>query len=360
MTTAALIALAACSTDPNQQQNKTPTAHQTLTKPGQTAIIAGDYRINKDPVDGAFAVRTSAYSNGGLTVAADGSLYVPVSYGYRSGRIARITTDGHLHLLPFSTIANQVATSGEALWLMTSAASGTDLVHVALSTNKETPYFGWHSRYGDHPTVLDASGDELPQAEQRRLDAYWGNSALGLRADTKPIIASNNGELFEALGDGKLKQWEPKGYSGALTKVRGGEKFDTTAVASDQKGGLLVLGRKGLIRIPTSSKAHGITFPNSDAGVPPWTSAIDLNDGSVLLLGGVADTNPAPRPTRIRPDGRLEPLDWGAYKYCGSFDSTLAIVGSADVRGAARRPDGSIVVNDLNCGQVYAFSMPSQ
>jgi hypothetical protein len=260
--------------------------------------------------------------------------------------------------MPFRTIANRIEVRGDNLWLMTSANAGIDLVKVSLATNGETPYFGWNSRFGKQPIVLDGSGNRLSEAEQRKLDHHWGDSAFGLRGGT-PIIANKRGELFESLGKGTLRRWDPQGYSAALREVTNKKYFSPTSIANDHSGGLVILGRQGLIRIPATGTARGIIFPNSVTELPPWNSVIELDDGSIILLGGASTTKPTPHPARVRPDGVLERLNWGGEKYCNGFDGTLAIVGSAEIGGVGKRPDGTIVVNDLSCGQIYAIQLPA-
>lgn len=83
-----------------------------------------------------------------------------------------------------------------------------------------------------------------------------------------------------------------------------------------------------------------------------------LTDGSILLLGGTSAFQREPRPTLVRPDGRLVKLALGGPQWCDQFDGTLAAVVSANPGGLARMPNGDYVLNDKNCGRIYRFRLP--
>jgi hypothetical protein len=320
-------------------------------------IIAGDYRAYKYPVDGSYAVRSDASSPGGLAVGPDGSVYFPISLR-DEGRIAHVTADGRMHILPFNTIAKQIDVKNGSLWLMSSYSDGFSLTKGSLANSHETLYVGWRSQAGNNLSAVSWSGKLLPKQQQADLNAFWANSVFGLRADGVPIIASNRAQLFEALGHGKLRQWEPNGYTAAVRKVSSLNGFKPLVINQDNAGGIVVLGREGLIRVPSTGAAKGIRFPANASRLPPWTAVTPLEDHSLLLLGGVSATHNTPRPTKVLSDGTLQPLSWGGPQKCDEFNGTLAAVSSSQPGGVSRRPDGVIVLSDMKCDRVYAFRLP--
>jgi hypothetical protein len=328
------------------------------TKPGEVVIIAGDYRNNEDPVDGTYAVQANASSLGGLAVGPDGSVYFPIPISDQ-GRIARVTPDGRFHILPFETIAKQIAVEDESLWLMSSYSDGFSLTRISMPDNKKTLYVGWHSQAGNNLKVVPSPGKAITKKQRQELEGYWANSVFSLRSDGAPIIASSRGELFESLGDGKLQRWDPPGYKNALDQIAKDQQLKPLAMSQDGNGGLAILGRSGIVRIPSAGTAQVIKFPPSTANFPPWSSMAPLDGGSILLLGGVSAMQDTPRPTRVLPNGTLELLPWGSSKRCDEFDGTLSTIGSLEPGGAGRRPDGSIVVSDRQCDRVYAFRPPN-
>jgi hypothetical protein len=322
-------------------------------------IIAGDYRAYKDPVDGSYAVRSNASSPGGLAVGPDGSIYFPISMRDEE-RIARVTTDGRMHVLPFNTIAKQIAVKNGSLWLMSSYSDGFSLTKGSLADSHETLYVGWHSHKGDNLSAVSRFGKSLAKQQQADLNRFWANSVFALRGDGAPIIASSRAQLFEALGHGKLRQWEPNGYTAAVRKISNINGFTPLGINEDNAGGIIVLGREGLIRVPSTGVAKGIRFPANTSQLPPWATATPLADGSLLLLGGVSAMQDTPRPTKVLASGTLQPLSWGGPQQCDEFNGTLASVASAEPGGAGRRPNGIFIVSDKKCDRIYAFRLPAR
>jgi hypothetical protein len=293
-----------------------------------------------------------------LAVGSDGSVYFPVRKSQES-HIARVASDRRLKILPFETIANRLAIRANILWLMTSSSQGIDLERVDLSNYSRVTYFGWKSRLGEQPISLDPSGKVLPKDEQRRLEGHWANSTFGLRNDGVPIIVSGEGRLFEAVGEGRLRSWQPHGYASALERITGEQDLEPYAVSlNTEDDSLTILGRKGVLSVPLNGLSTSIAFPKSIPAAKSWTAAVSLADGSVLLLGGNKSFPQRPNPTRLSPNGKLSALSWGNWTDCDNFDGSLAVIGSAYPGSVARRPDGSLVMNDNRCGRVYAFKMP--
>ncbi|MFC4912386.1 hypothetical protein [Actinomadura gamaensis] len=355
-TTAAASLLAACSTDHHPARFE-PTPRPG--RPGEAVVIAGEYRVNRDPKDGEFAVRSSAYSDGGLAVTAAGRPYFEVAFG-EQGRIARIERDGRLTLLSLGELPDQLAADTGALWLLRSVG-GLSLVRASLSDLTQTVYARWRSQgKPDLMKVTNHDGRPFGAAEQAALSRDWLGSKLVLRGDGVPILVNQKGALFEARGGGELRAWNSGDYVMALRAVTptGGD-FTVTAAGSDGRGGLVVVGRTGLIRVPREAPASAVPFPESARSQPPWTAVTSMQDGSLLLLGGVDASHRTPRPVLVRSDGSLLLLNWGGPKWCDQFDGTSAAVASAVPGGVGRLPNGDLVLSDKNCGRVYEFRPPS-
>ncbi|MFC6933093.1 hypothetical protein ACFQHO_23960 [Actinomadura yumaensis] len=311
------------SEKPKDAFNPTPKP----TRLGQVVTIAGDYKVRGEPRDGEYALRTSAYGDGGLAIGGDGTPYFGVLSGGDS-RIAHVDSTGRLATWKLGNIPNQLDVQGDALWLM-SSFSGLDLTRVSLKTLKQEVYVSWKSRLPGRLAVKSPSGRPIADDERSRLDRYWAGSRFVLRSDGVPVLVSKAGDLFEVAQHGELRQWHPSGYESALRKASGGKILDPTFATRDRSGGLILLGRRGLVRVPRDAGASGVAFPESTAKLPPWTGAAALNDGSILLLGGTTATGHTPRPTLEKPDGTMVRLDWGAPRSCAEFDGSLAVIGSA-------------------------------
>ena len=94
-------------------------------------------------------------------------------------------------------------------------------------------------------------------------------------------------------------------------------------------------------------------------GLPDWSAALPVDDGSTLLLGGTSAVQPSPRPGLVRPDGRLEVLSYGKRLICDDFDGSMAVLASADLVAAGRLKNGDYVVVDQSCGRTYRVRLPS-
>ncbi|MEV4676191.1 hypothetical protein AB0K34_31485 [Actinomadura sp. NPDC049382] len=330
-----------------------PTPHPT--HPAQAVVIAGSPELNRDPRDGEFALRSSAYGGGGLAVSRDGTLYYRVYHG-REGRIVRLGKDGRIQLRAVDIAADQMFVQGNDLWLL-AAKSGLAVTKVALTDWKQSPIIEWTAPSAT-VEVAGVNGAALPEKEARGLYRDWSGAKFFARADGTPIVVSRAGRMFEVVGSGTLREWSPPGYSEALAKVAAGGGLRPEDAVTDQNGQTILLGRAGLLYVPRTGKARYVRFPASTAALPPWSAMIALGNGDVLLLGGTTPTQTTPRPTIVRADGRMERLSWGGFKWCPGAGGGLATIASALPGGVVRRADGTIVLNDRRCGQVYAFKLP--
>ncbi|WP_157430364.1 hypothetical protein [Actinomadura macra] len=353
---ALLAALGACTTGEGGPSFN-PTPHPT--RPGQVVIIAGDPALNRDARDGEFALRSSAYGGGGLAVSSDGTVYYRVYFG-REGRVVRLGRDGRVQLNAVDVVAEQMIANGHDLWLLGSGP-GIAITKVSFTDWRETRIVDWTTRVASKTLkVVDASGTSFSRHEMDELYRDWSGAKIFLRADGTPVIVSTSGRLFEVRGPEKFQEWTPPGYVKALAGVIGGGGFQPQDTVTDEQGQSILLGRTGILYIPRDRPARHVRFPASMATLPPWSAITVTGQESVLLLGGTTTTQSAPRPTLIRADGRMERLDWGTFKRCPGADGTLAAVASALPGGVVRTSDGTIVMNDRRCGQIYAFKLPEK
>lgn len=353
---AVLMALGACTNDKASPDfNPTPKP----TRPGQVVVIAGNPAINRDPRDGQYALQSSAYGGGGLAVSVDGTIFYRVYYS-REGRIVRLGKDGRVALNVVNIVPDQMFIRGNDLWLV-GANSGLAVTRVSISDWKQERIIQWDARTRlKGVEVVDHSGMPFSVDELKRLYADWKGAKMVIRADGTPVVVARSGRLFEILGPQRLREWIPAGYAQALGKVADDKQFDPEDAVLDDEGDLILLGAKGIVHIPRAEVARQVRFPESVAKLPPWTAVTPLGQGSVLLLGGTTATQNTPRPTIVRPDGRLELLSWGSFRWCAGSDGTLAAVASALPGGVVRRNDGTLLLNDKRCGQVYAFRLPDR
>ncbi|QKW39638.1 hypothetical protein HUT06_41080 [Actinomadura sp. NAK00032] len=330
-----------------------PTPHPT--HPAQAVVIAGSPELNKDPRDGEFALRSSAYGGGGLAVSSDGTLYYRVYHG-REGRVVRLGKDGRIQLHAVDIAADQMFVQGNDLWLL-AAKSGLAVSKVALSDWEQSPVIEWTAQSAT-VKVLGANGVALSKGDARRLYRDWTGAKFFARPDGTPIVVSRAGRMFEVTGPEVLREWSPPGYAEALAKVAAGKGLRPEDAVTDEDGQSILLGRAGLLYIPRTGKARYVRFPASAAALPPWSAVIGIGNGDALLLGGTTPIRTTPRPTIVRADGRMERLSLGGFKWCPGGGGGLTTIASALPGGVVKRADGTIVLNDRRCGQVYAFKLP--
>jgi hypothetical protein len=367
---AVLATLTACDQSTSKPDfNPTPKP----TRPGQAVIIAGDSRLNGDPEDGEYAVRTSANSTGGLAAAADGSIYFPVLDGPQH-TLARITKDGRLHRLPYQTEADRLAISGDTLWLMSSGSAWLNLESVPLSRllkndpnlirdlrdGKWPKYLQASDRQGKPPVIMDGEERSRRSADQPRKASEWGDVGLVLRSDGSPIVVSRAGELFQALGDNKVRRWSPPGYAAALKKASNGSQFEFIGANGDGHGNIAILGKSGMVHLPASGAVSSTIFPEPKGPLQRWTSALPLSNGSTVLLGSESSSDEQPQPGLVTSAGQMYTLAWGKDIHCREFDGSLAAIRSAYPGGISRLSDGSYALYNRSCSQIYAFRLPER
>ncbi|CND66122.1 Uncharacterised protein [Mycobacterium tuberculosis] len=347
---ALLAALSACT---HQTATFNPTPHPT--HPGQVVVIAGSPENFSPPRDGEYAIKSGAQSDGGLAVdPATGQIYYRLAGG-TPPRVARIERDGRISTFHIHNPGDQLAIASGELWIMSSAKADR-LSRMSLSDLRERDVL--RSDEGRKMTILGPSGRRLAPDEQRKLDRSWKGSRFTIRGDGMPVIASRTGDLFEVVGDGKVREWEPEGYETALREIGGTDDLRPRDMAPDGPRGLIILGIRGLIRVSPDRPAEAVRFPEAAEDLPPWSAVTPLTGGSALLLGGTSAFQREPRPTLVRPDGRLVKLALGGPQWCDQFDGTLAAVASADPGGLARMPNGDYVLSDKNCGRIYRLRLP--
>jgi hypothetical protein len=357
--------LTACSPGVDKSPSSIPVpVNPTPAGPGRVVVIAGSDTGAWYSSDGQYAVHTRLPSLGGVAAGPDGSIYFAAEI-HQSGRILRVTPDGRLHLLKPDGLADgsrdapQLAVRGKTLWYMgKSPIDGVELLRISLPEGRSARYFS-SEEIARNPRITDSAGVSLPQNELKRLKPSWSSSAFGLRWDGVPIVVHESGQLFEALGGGKLRRWDPPGYSQALRDAIEPEPFNDTLHPSkiivDRHGGLTVVGGVGIIRIHRHGPAKGFRYHRSSNGkeiVYQPGDATTLPDGSVLLISG-PDSRGISTMAEAAPDGTLRKVLWENGRSCAT--TTTNITPDA----IARRPDGNYVAPDLSCGRVYAFRMPN-
>jgi hypothetical protein len=320
-------------------------------------VIAGAPDLNRDPRDGEYALRSSAYGPGGLAVSRDGTIYYRV-YHDDDGRVVRLGKDGRIQLNAVGIAADQLLVHGNDLWLL-AAKSGMAITKISLADWRQTPIIDWTTQAAAATIdVTGTLGTSISDGAKRELYSEWSGGRIFLRADGTPIIVSGAGRLFEVMGPGRLREWSPPGYAKALSGLTKGKRLRPADATIDENGQVTLLGRAGLLYIPRTGRARYIRFPSSAAAFPPWSAMITAGHGDVLLLGGTTATQRTPHPTIVRGDGRMEHLSWGAFKWCPGTSGGLSTIASALPGGIVRREDGVILMNDRRCGQIYAFKLP--
>ncbi|MFC5750361.1 hypothetical protein [Actinomadura rugatobispora] len=326
------------------------------TRPGQVVIIAGDHTVERDPRDGEVALKTSAYTDGGLAVAGDGVVYFQVSHR-NGGRIARLERDGTISLMKLGNVPNQLALHGGLLWVF-SSYRGLDLAKVDRKSLSQSTVIAWKTASGEKLRVVSEEGRTLSSRERVEVDRYWPGSRFAVRDDGNPMVVSRRGDLYEAT-DGILRRWKPPGYEEALARVAGEEEFGPTDIRSDGKGGLILLGSRGVIRLPRDGRAVEASLATRKGEKSPYVVAVPYNNDSLLLLGEPVGVDRRPASALLKRDGTVESLAWGRPRVlCEDFDGSMTAIAAASPGGAARRPDGSIVISDKFCGRVLAFRAP--
>lgn len=340
------------SEKPKDAFNPTPKP----TRPGQVVIVAGQDGNSSPPQDGDYALRVGMLSNGGLAVDKQGRLYIALAGG-GIHRIARVETDGRVSILSVDNQAEQIAVSGDDLWVL-STNSGIRISRVSISTLKRTGVAGISSADRVRLELLGESGVPLSPNVREDLERSWRDSLLTVRSDGVPIVASSGGDLFEVSGPRTLKSWQPVGYQAALRDLGGAKRFRLTGLMADPKQGIVILGRTGLVRIGQDGHAKGFRFPGSAEKMPSWTAVVPLGDGSLLLLGGTSPVQLKPRPALMRPNGDVESLALGRQDDCERFDGSMSAIASADPGGIVRLPNGDYALMDKYCDSVYSFRIP--
>ncbi|NKZ03555.1 hypothetical protein [Actinomadura latina] len=345
---ALLTALSAC-TNGEPSFNPTPAP----TRPGQVVVIAGSPDDFQTPRDGEYAIAAGAHSDGGLAVDPTTGLTYYRALG-REPLIARIERDGRVSTFRIDNSGDQIGIASGEIWIMSSGKTGR-LSRVSLSSFREEDVL--RAGQGRTIKIIGPSGRSLDPGQ---LDKSWEGARFALREDGVPVIATRAGDLFEVVGDNKVRKWEPEGYEAAVHQLAGTNDLRPQDVAEDGRHGLIVLGLRGLIRVKVDGPARAVRFPATTKELPPWSAVTPLADGSALLLGGTSAFQREPRPVLVRPDGRLERLAFGGAQWCDQFNGTLAAVASAEPGGLARTRDGNYVLSDKNCGRIYRFRLPKE
>jgi hypothetical protein len=289
----------------------------------------------------------------------DGALLVATD-NEGQGEIARIGTDGRV-----STISNDLSGAARAMevrngdvWSLwptpaRNSASWSALYRQALSGGKSVEFFGG---YGTKTALTQVAGNgRLPGASQRKLARAWYPMGLHVPTTGAPIVALEDGRLFEALGDSKVRQFVPEGYEKALDSV-GGTKFSVMAVSDNPSGGFVVLGTTGAIWVSSSNEAEGIRFTTqiSPAVFKGWYKewgAAAFGNGDVLIAA-------EGHLYLVGRSGAVRQIPTGKTVTCKVADR-LSDFGVPARTRLIRLADDSVAMSAFEqCNRVYTFKLP--
>jgi hypothetical protein len=355
-TTAILLVSAACTTSGSNPPRSLP-----KPKGDEVIILAGNGTAGK-PRPGAFATQTPLTNPNAMAFSpADGALLVAADTQSQEA-IVRIGTDGRVSVLETDLYGPMRAMGvGSAnVWTLwptpaRNAASYSALYRQSLSGEESAEFFGG---YGTSValTLVDRNGARLPGTAQRQLSQSWYPMGLFVQAKGSPIVTLADGRLFEALGESKIRAFDPVGYGTALETV-GGKLFSAMALVSDNKGGFVVIGPTGAIWVPANGAARGTRFHSQ---IPPavykgwyreWGATV-LGNGDLLITsqgrlyqvgnGGMVTIVPTNRKVNCRATKKLSEFGVPARTRL------------------TRLPDGTIAMSAVNqCNRVYAFRLPN-
>jgi hypothetical protein len=330
----------------------------TPTSPGQVVVLAGNGE-QKEPVDGAFATRSPVYASGAIAAAPDGSIFT-FAYNGRNRTLVRIGGDGRVRVLPvLTTLTGRVvlAATRIGVWSMDTGEHAS-LTRSALDGSGQTVVFGPAGGGPKSLTFVDAAGHALPEAQRRAQVRRWKPSAMAVRDDGIPVVAAEDGSLYEALGQGKVRPWNPEGYVEAVRKARTRQgssgpspiQLSPSAIMPGRDGEVIVVG-VGIIHVPRrgDAKATGFRVPHDVLWT--WNGGATLNDGGLLLL----ETNIG-RLLRVASDGSMYRLPAITTQNCTVSRTLPPASLDKSVVGPSRRPDGTIALG--NCGRLLGFRPP--
>jgi hypothetical protein len=356
---AVLSVLSACTWGGDKKTAPPLPINPTPTAPGQVVVLAGNGE-QKNPVNGAYATRSPVYASGAIAAAPDGSIFTFADNG-QDRALVRIGRDGKVSVFSgrASGVDRQVlaATSTHVWWLGTGDSSV--LFRYSLDGTKEESFFGPSGSGPKNLTFVGASGRAVPEAQGRALVKRWRPSAMAVRDDGVPIVATEDGSLYEALGQGKVRPWNPPGYTEAIRKARTRQgasgpapsELSPSVIIPGRNGELVIVGI-GIIHVPRRGGVQTTSFRVPDDVLWTWGGGVTLDDDSLLLV----DTGVG-RLLRIGSDGSMFRVPAITSQNC-TFPGTLGPVNlNRPVAGPARRSDGTFTL--ANCGRVFGFQPPA-
>jgi hypothetical protein len=362
---AVLSVLSACTWGGDKKTAPALPINPTPTAPGQVVVLAGNGE-QKNPVNGAYATRSPIYASGAIAAAPDGSIFTFADNGQHRV-LVQIATNGRVRVLPIKAMRTDrqvLAATSTNLWWMSTAPGNSWLTRFSLDGMNEAVYFGSPQNNPQDLIFVDGRNRDLPAAEQRRLVKQWKPSAMAVRNDGTPVVATEDGNLYEARGDGKIRLWKPAGYAAAVAEVQGrggsgkrGLDLAPSVMLLDGKGGLVVAGQ-GIVHIPERGEATATQLRISSEIRWTWGGGVLLDDGSVVVTNAAPNGSTDPRRVlRIASDGSMYELPMSGQRAC-SVNSPLgrmSVIG--ELGGPSRRSDGSLAITA--CGRVIGFRLPS-
>jgi hypothetical protein len=365
ITGAILAFTAACSPGADKDKTEPPPVNPTPTARGQVVVLGGNGQLAGEPKAGGYAVQTPMVPVGPVTAAPDGSVYVPVRGANQDDTLAQVVhigQDGKLQLVGPKlkwVLNDKLSVRGNELWVLSSAGAQQNLRKFSLTGQLKDIYFDARS---DRDLIFtDPEGQAVDGSLQEKARTNWRTLAqdvavaLGFLADGTPVIALRSGQLYEALGHGKVRPWEPLGYSAArkaLTDATGQTEstrsaFLPGALVQDAAGGMFMASNSGVIHLPKAGAAISIRLPSRFDGIP-WAGGAVLADGSLALASRFDYPG---RATLIRIEGATgKAIEIDSKQHCGR-EKTPAF------SGLTQRSDGVTVIADKGCGRIYGAQL---
>jgi hypothetical protein len=245
--------------------------------------------------------------------------------------------------------------SGNDLWVLQPTGGVHDegtLIKTSVNGGRTTAVLRWREKGRNRFAIENSRGGQLPAAERHRLATGWNATALGTRPDGAPIVATDNGDLYQVLGKDKLRRWTPTGYEKARDKAHSSlVSFGPGVLMLDHDKGLYVIGQNGIVHIPERGSATGVLFPGGKEG-DAYSSV-----GAISAQSGILIADSDSGLLSVDSHGRAQFLvKRRSYETC-AVRGPLSSIENDSLGGMTLRSNGVVAVTGLNCGRVYGLQL---
>jgi hypothetical protein len=348
---AVLLVTTACTTP-----NSTPPKSRPEPKDQEVVVLAGN-GVAGTPKAGSFSTETPLRRPNAMAFSPnDGALFVASDTDGEEA-IVRIGTDGHTSVIesPDYGPMKAMAIRGGDIWTFwpnpADVGNPSALASQPLSGGDATEIFG-QTGNTKHLllTEVDDHGKPLPASRQHALIKSWDGEGMMLPPSGPPVIAMADGRLYQALGNRKVRAYEPNGFSSALKAV-GGKSFATMAALTDQDGNFVIAGSLGAIRISAKGQAAAIRFHPQipSAGEDGW-GATSLKNGDLLFTSKT-------QMYRVKKDGSVAKITTGKAVTCQPTKKLSNFGLSSHTQLAALSDDTVAISFTDKCDRVYSFRL---